>query len=572
MLPPPPRLAPAKRKVVLEEDTYAQAIESIVERDFFPHLPKLQNQLEWLHAVQSGDPAAIKRAQLNIARRRAGLRTPLPGETPLMGALSTPGTGLLRTPLMTPAAAGGGMSGATPALGGGGGATPCLPAATPSRTPAGPAVAAALEAEHGMHPIAAQQAAGARAPGLGLDAFFESYQGEDNASFQQLHTRTLERQRTRAAHHLVDANKRLRLEAGGHDTDEYGSSGQAPSTLVPTRHVPRNALYYDSSQRPTLALSDAEAATVVQGPPKAINYAGTRSVGVGVVTGAVTAAAAGSGGGGGGSAAASDEAEALAAAARAHAARLAAAAMAPGTSGYGYERTPQVLPGVGASPLMTWGDVIATPLRLDGGGGAGDGDVHDIEGLAALGDESEGPAGRQFTLPALRPREVAARAVTATQNGGRRGSSAATPTLDALRRSSTPARGGATPLSAAGLKLAAQLCGGGGSGGGSSGRSGLTGLAAGVRRAGGASGSHRAAGSSGVDLQLRASYARSTATPTHAASGWDSTPSAVRPLSVQRQQVGARRRSSNSSSGAQRPPPAPSPVPGKSVTDDLLQL
>lgn len=51
---PPPSRAVASGKRVLEEDTYTEVVEAIIERDFFPELPKLQNKLEWLSALQSG--------------------------------------------------------------------------------------------------------------------------------------------------------------------------------------------------------------------------------------------------------------------------------------------------------------------------------------------------------------------------------------------------------------------------------------------------------------------------------------------------------------------------------------
>jgi protein DGCR14 len=208
---------------VLEEDTYAEAIEAIVERDFFPHLPKLQNQLEWLQAVQSGDPAQIKRAQLNIARRRAGLKTPLAHEAPATAAI-TPGTGLLQTPAMTPAVAGAAavVGAATPSTFGA--------AATPARTPAAQTAAVSLE-HQGLDPVTEQQQLGAKAPALGLDQFFSSYQGEDNASFQQLQQKSIERKRAKMMHHLEDKNKPLLLTTSGHETDEYGSSGQTPGSL-----------------------------------------------------------------------------------------------------------------------------------------------------------------------------------------------------------------------------------------------------------------------------------------------------------------------------------------------------
>ncbi|KAF8069537.1 Ess2 [Scenedesmus sp. PABB004] len=566
MMPPPPS-RPGKRRVVLEEDQFAGAIEAIVERDFFPQLPKLQNQLEWLQAVQSGDPAAIKRAQLNIARRRAGLRTPLAGE-PLPGGgttgwLATPGTGLLRTPAMTPALPGGG---------------PVMPASTPARTPAGAAAAAGL-AEAGMDPVAAQAAAGARAPPLGLDQFLSAYQGEDNASFQELQARTLERKRARVAHHLVDHNAPLRLEVGGHATDEYGTSGQAPSTLVPTRHVPKNALYYDSSQQRALALSAAEEAAMVQGPPRAINHAGTRAL---APTGDAPAApgllAGPPGGvGGGGSGDGGDGPDA----GGGRPSRVAAAADAPGTSGYGYMRTPQIAPGVGASPLMTWGELAGTPLRLDG-------ECDDIEGLAALLGEENGGSVRQFALPRVRPRELAAQRMMAGRGGSaaRRGGAAggplgrsATPLLDSLRRRG--AAGGATPLSAAGQKLAQALKGGAG---------------AGARPGTGPRGGGRAAAAGGdaVDLQLRASYARAgTSTPARAPGSWEAaTPGrdrgGSRPPSSARAQPGGAAGSGRRGAAAlaaavaaggggaprQQQPAAAAAAPaaGGNLTDDLLQL
>jgi Nuclear protein Es2 len=53
MPPPQPRLAPRKlppkpQQLVLEEDEWAEQLEAIIERDFFPDVPKLQSKLEWL--------------------------------------------------------------------------------------------------------------------------------------------------------------------------------------------------------------------------------------------------------------------------------------------------------------------------------------------------------------------------------------------------------------------------------------------------------------------------------------------------------------------------------------------
>ncbi|KAF5838600.1 hypothetical protein DUNSADRAFT_2509 [Dunaliella salina] len=45
---------------VLDEDEYVAQIEAIVERDYFPDIPKLRSQLEWEQAVNTGDPFLIR--------------------------------------------------------------------------------------------------------------------------------------------------------------------------------------------------------------------------------------------------------------------------------------------------------------------------------------------------------------------------------------------------------------------------------------------------------------------------------------------------------------------------------
>ena len=51
MVPPPSRslsIVANRKPLVLEEDEWAEALEAIIERDFFPDIPKLQSKLEWL--------------------------------------------------------------------------------------------------------------------------------------------------------------------------------------------------------------------------------------------------------------------------------------------------------------------------------------------------------------------------------------------------------------------------------------------------------------------------------------------------------------------------------------------
>ena len=37
-----------KRQKVLDEDEWTECLEAIIQRDYFPNVPRLQNKLEWL--------------------------------------------------------------------------------------------------------------------------------------------------------------------------------------------------------------------------------------------------------------------------------------------------------------------------------------------------------------------------------------------------------------------------------------------------------------------------------------------------------------------------------------------
>lgn len=417
LMPPPPPPPPGralKRKgiSVLEEDEYTSSIETIIERDFFPEIPKLKNQLEWVRAVNSGDVTTIRQAQLNIARRRAGLQTPAVSETPLLAA--TPGTQTLRTPAMTP-----------------------LPTETPNLLGASPAPSLVQQQAAAAAAAAAGQPA---APKMGLDEFFSQYTSEDNDSFSQLQEQALKRKRMRYADLLEPSERPLLLE-GPYSTDEYGTSGQQPEALRSWAHKPLNTLYYGHTTLKALPYTLSELEHDARAPPKRLQHKATRlpsedepappEAAADPRAAAPTAAAA-----------AGEEQQADAAGVDPSAAR-----QLQGTRGYVYLKTPSLAPGVEASPLMTWGDIESTPLRLE---------ADDFPGISER--DLQGP---QFSMPKLTDRDTRARALAqrATASLQRKAASrGATPNI----HGSTPGGrtpGAATPkaLSAAGHKLIANV-------------------------------------------------------------------------------------------------------------------
>jgi len=75
MPPPPPRRRqkqlPQKKKtkIVLEEDEFAARLEHIIERDYFPNVPQMKDELRLLRAEREGNEKEILMAKRNIQKR-----------------------------------------------------------------------------------------------------------------------------------------------------------------------------------------------------------------------------------------------------------------------------------------------------------------------------------------------------------------------------------------------------------------------------------------------------------------------------------------------------------------------
>jgi protein DGCR14 len=64
------KLVEAKPQEVVEEETFVDSVSSILDRDFFPELPKLRAYNEYLDAVQARDYA--KMAEVRFKWRQVG--------------------------------------------------------------------------------------------------------------------------------------------------------------------------------------------------------------------------------------------------------------------------------------------------------------------------------------------------------------------------------------------------------------------------------------------------------------------------------------------------------------------
>ena len=144
----------AARREVLGEDEFVDKLDSIIQRDFYPELPRLRSQLELLEALDAGDTERARRAFAQIAP---------PGATPAAVGPADRGRGGQWTP--------GSVSdwgGGTPREEerGAGSGTPRVNAATGSARRAAAAAAAAPPEELPR-----------------LDRFLSAATSEDNASF-----------------------------------------------------------------------------------------------------------------------------------------------------------------------------------------------------------------------------------------------------------------------------------------------------------------------------------------------------------------------------------------------------
>jgi protein DGCR14 len=397
MPPPPPRrrrttttTTARSAPTVLDEDEYTARLEAIIERDYFPNLHSERLKASLLEATRKGDAMAIAEIQreMGLERiRKCGSRGGVVG-TPSIGGS---GTTSLRSGGGDEDEDEDGWETETPTRG-----------RDDFREEFEYVRDEEDEGEDGVY--RSRNTAYEEDRHLSVDAFLAKYTSEDNASFSDIVRRSDERKeikKRQLAEETAHPSKRLAMITAGKSSSgalvkrDSVSNGKE---LAVDKHRRGHDDFYKTPEG--LALSLKERQRMVVGDPKATMAKNTRFT-----------------------------------APPKHSADL--TARAGKKTGQTYERvsTPSMTPGVDASPLMTWGEIASTPLRLK--------------------DDESGSVGK-FSMKQTSFREKKLRELTS-----KHASSAAMPTprttrgtptprglsaaAKSLLRRVTPARGAMTP-------------------------------------------------------------------------------------------------------------------------------
>jgi len=217
------------KKTPMDEDSYLETVQTIIQKDFFPDLPKLSNQLEWLEAEERKDFAKMREIQMKL--RKTG-RVHTVRETP--GAFETPAT-------FTPAN---------------------LPADTPGAVIRGSNISSNPLAP----PTEDEKTIDGKKPisDIHLDEFQAKHTSEDNDSFESL----IDRQNTIRKQHYSWLHER-ETESKLLITGPEVSAG----AIQTWKYTAKNQLMYHPVGA---ALTEKEDKIINAGPPKEISRPNTR--------------------------------------------------------------------------------------------------------------------------------------------------------------------------------------------------------------------------------------------------------------------------------------------------------
>eukprot|EP01133_Synstelium_polycarpum_P007292 gene7292-8478_t len=291
---------------LLEEEEYVGSLSNIIQRDFFPDLPNLRQQLQWIDAVDSNDVTRMRTLQMDSIRRAAttSLRhnprapqaeTPSTFDTPVTHrrTVATDGRADDNTQEQDTTTAG---------SGGGGG--------------------------------------GLKKQDLSLDQFVATFTSEDDSSYVDLQRK--QRADDKAKHAWME--ERARKENGKLMLTSGSDSSNAPNTWLYT--VKNQLMYY-----PEGGANTSLDGTLNMAPPKQIVHENTRITGDAASERPTK----------------SEDTRAFESLSlEEQLARLQREGRPMDASALGFIATPSMTPSNlgGASPLMTWGRIDGTPMLL----------------------------------------------------------------------------------------------------------------------------------------------------------------------------------------------------------------
>lgn len=322
-----PGLFPRKKaRKVLDEDTYTEKIEEIIERDFFPDLPRLSVQKAYFDALEQNDLVKLRELQIKYGGK-------------------CPTTGRLSSAYNSPA------SFETPDAGS------QRPSSTRPHPPPNLKDGVHGTEDSGGHTAEEEQTSkkDEEEAEFSLDSFLAKHTSEDNASFAEILTESERRLREKHAwlfekEAKQDEEKQKQLTLPS--CEEQAAILPRPVNIDTWTYKPKNAVMYVPDG---VEYSAKELIEIKKHKGREVNHENTHfrenPFGVGRNREALHKAAVH---------------KALVLQGKiGHDGRELTASQTPQVNGFGLLGTPSPAPGVEESPLMTWGQIEGTPLRLD---------------------------------------------------------------------------------------------------------------------------------------------------------------------------------------------------------------